>query len=118
VVGVQIDGLQRAYPITLVSEMGLVEDELGGVPLLLVWDDPLQVVYIYQRDVAAKILSFEDVDLPNTMQDILTGSKWNWRSGQAIGGELGGSQLARQHGILTFWFAWAGIYPETELFGN
>jgi hypothetical protein len=117
VVGVQTEGKLRAYPMALMSEVGLIEDELGGVPLLLVFDTPQQVVYVYRRDVAGRTLSFVGTNQPHTLQDELTGSTWDWRTGQATGGEMAGSQLTSYRATLTFWFAWAGIFPETGVYG-
>jgi hypothetical protein len=115
VIGVRVSGQQRAYPLPSLSDMTLVEDELGGVPLLLIFDATLQAVYLYRRDIDGRTFSFEIGDLPHTLRDKFTQSTWDWRSGLAISGELVDSQLTRYQGTLTFWFAWAGIFPETEV---
>lgn len=116
VVGVQVGRQFRAYPLSTLSEEGLVEDELGGVPLVLVYDDELQAVYVYHRAIAGEGVSFAAANSPHTLQDSLTGSTWDWRTGQATAGPLTGTNLTPYPATLTFWFAWAGIFPETEVY--
>ncbi len=116
VVGVQVGRQFRAYPLSTLSEGGVVEDEIGGVPLVLVYDDELQAVYVYHRVIAGEKVSFAAANSPHTLQDSVTGSTWDWRTGQATDGALTGTSLTPYPSTLTFWFAWAGIFPETEVY--
>lgn len=116
VIGVQVGTDLRAYPLPLLSEVGLIEDELGGVPLLLVYDATLQVVYVYQREANGPELTFAAATTPHTLQDKQTASIWDWRIGQATAGVLTGTMLTPFPATLTFWFAWAGIFPETDVY--
>ncbi|MCI0575771.1 MAG: DUF3179 domain-containing protein [Chloroflexi bacterium] len=116
VVGVQVGAHLRAYPLPVLREAGLVEDELGGVPLLLVYDAALQVVYVYRREVGEMGLSFAAPEQHHTLRDQQTGSTWDWRTGQATSGELAGTRLTPYPATLAFWFAWAGIFPETQVY--
>lgn len=116
VVGVQIGSLFRAYPLPMLSELRLVEDERGGVPLLLVYDEPLQVVYVYRREVGEERLSFAAATSPPILHDSLTNSTWDWRTGEAVAGPLAGEKLTSYQATLTFWFAWAGVFPETDVY--
>ena len=118
VVGVQVGQELQAYPLPALGEAGLVEDELGDVPLLLVYDADLQVVYVYRRDVDGGVLSFTAAGQPHTLQDQQTGSTWDWRTGQATAGESAGATLTPYQATLTFWFAWAGIFPETQVYNS
>ena len=45
-----------------------------------------------------------------------TGSTWN-AFGEAIAGELEGSQLRWINAFPHFWFAWAAFHPQTEVYG-
>lgn len=116
VVGVQVGTLFRAYPLPMLSELELVEDELDGVPLLFVYDEQLQVVYVYRREVGEENLSFAAALPPHTLHDSLTASTWDWRTGEAVAGPLAGERLTSYQATLTFWFAWAGIFPETDVY--
>jgi hypothetical protein len=49
-----------------------------------------------------------------TFSNAETGSRWNIL-GQAVSGELSGSQLTQLLALDQFWFAWATFYPEIEL---
>jgi hypothetical protein len=37
VIGVEINGEAKAYPITLLNSREMVDDELGGTPILVTW---------------------------------------------------------------------------------
>ena len=52
-----------------------------------------------------------------TFVDAQTQSTWN-AFGEAIDGELAGSQLNWVHAFPHFWFAWAAFHPDTEVYGS
>ncbi|MEM9652949.1 MAG: DUF3179 domain-containing protein [Actinomycetota bacterium] len=56
------------------------------------------------------------VDATGAVVDDRTGSTWNVR-GQAIAGPLAGRTLLPLAHLDTFWFAWSGYHPDTELIG-
>lgn len=116
VVGLQVGVQKQAYPISLLHDKGLIEDQLGGIPILLVYDHPLQVVFVFRRDIGGEVLSFTADDQPHTLRDLRTSSSWNWRTGQAVTGDMAGAALAPVEAKLTYWFAWAGIFPETDVY--
>jgi hypothetical protein len=37
VMGVEIDGRAKAYPVGLLNEREMVNDELAGIPILVTW---------------------------------------------------------------------------------
>ena len=37
VIGVEVDGQAKAYPITVMRSREMVNDELGGIPILVTW---------------------------------------------------------------------------------
>jgi hypothetical protein len=116
VVGLQAEGDWRAYRLADLQDVGLVEDELAGVSLLLVYDVPLQVVFVFRREVGDSVLSFAATDRPHTLLDQATGSSWDWRTGQAVAGNMAGTMLTPYQATLTYWFAWANMFPETEVY--
>ncbi len=128
VVTVSLEGVDVAYPLSVLADVHVVEDAAGGVDLV-VWHLPgtssaLRASVISQgEDVGAtgvfdphvdgQKLSFRFED--GTIVDEGTGSTWNVL-GQAIDGPLVGKSLTPiVHGN-HFWFAWAAFKPETIVY--
>jgi hypothetical protein len=128
VVTVSLGGLDVAYPLSVLSEVHVVEDAPGGVDLV-VWHVPgtssaLGASVIAQgEDVGAtgvfdpaldgRTLSFRFED--GAFVDEETGSTWNVL-GQAVDGPLAGERLTSiVHGN-HFWFAWAAFKPDTIVY--
>lgn len=113
VLGVQVEGQAKAYPQKDLTQLLIVNDELGGVPIV-VWQNPEnQVSRALIRQLGDKVLEF---DLKNGQPvDKQTNSVWSWK-GQALEGELKGEQLTEPRQLISFWFSWAANYPKTKLF--
>ncbi len=121
VVGLIIGQEARAYPLALVREVGLIQDELGGIPLLLVYDPSLGSIVVYRRDtIEPEIgpLNFSLTAAEGQVQDAETGTHWDIRSGRALEGELIGSDLSRLSAPLVYWFAWSDIHTKTGVYPN
>ena len=128
VVTVELNGVDVAYPLRLLSQVHVIADAPGGVDLV-VWHLPgassaLGAGVIAQgEDVGAtgvfhsvldgRKLSFRFED--GAFVDAETGSAWNVL-GQAVAGPLAGQRLTPiVHGD-HFWFAWAAFKPETIIY--
>lgn len=116
VVGLVIGPEARAYPLALMQEVGLVQDDLGGIPLLLVYDSGLGSVAVYRRDTAEGVLNFSLTGEDGQLQDIETKSSWDIRNGRADHGALLGLNLTRLAAPLVYWFAWSDIHPSTNVY--
>ncbi|MCL7453923.1 MAG: DUF3179 domain-containing protein, partial [Anaerolineae bacterium] len=128
VVTISFGGVDVAYPLSLLSDVHVVEDAQAGVDLV-VWHVPgtssaLDTATIAQgEDVGAtgvfdptldgRKLSFRFED--GAFVDKETGSTWNVL-GQAVDGPLAGERLIPiVHGN-HFWFAWAAFKPDTIIY--
>jgi hypothetical protein len=118
VVGIVIGEKARAYSIDAVRDSILIHDELGGQPLLIVYDELSASVSVYLRSLEDRVLTF----LPNSQDgvyiDVETGTLWDFHSGYALEGVLEDSSLSRVSAPMVFWFAWSDLYPKTEVFGG
>lgn len=115
VVGINLGDTARAYPLDLLQERGLVLDSLSATPLLLVYDEGLQSVLVYLREIEGRARSME-LGSGGVLREIETGTLWDRRSGRGLGGPLAGASLTRIAAPLVFWFAWADIHPGTEIY--
>lgn len=128
VVGVSAGGEERAYPFSVISRAGAVNDAVGGEPVAVFWGgetaDALDRGSIadsrtvgtgvaYLAEAEDRVLVFtKEGDL---FRDDATGTSWNLL-GQAVDGPLSGTSLRLADHRNEFWFAWAAFYPEGTVY--
>ncbi len=121
VVALRVEGLDVAYPFSLLSELGVINDVVAGQPLVVFWKEGTQTIFgnsgvdtgsssAFLRAVDGVVLNFLEIN--DGFQDEETGSVWNI-FGEAIEGELKGTTLEQVISAEHFWFAWATFKPET-----
>lgn len=128
VLTVDLNGETVAYPYDVLTETVVVNDVVGGEPVVVFWQPGVASALdsgamAEGRDVgsaaafspvlAGRSLTFRRE--AGRIVDVETGSVWNLL-GQAVEGELAGQQLAPVVGINHFWFSWAAFKPETRVF--
>lgn len=111
--GLELNGAAKAYLPEAVAAWGALNDELGGEPLLVLWDGERQMIQFFLRSLGEHVLRFIYRD--GQIIDTKTESVWSV-DGQAESGTLAGTQLRKLVGIPAFWFAWLAFHPKTELF--
>lgn len=111
VVGVSINGMAKAYPISIFGEAAVM-DEVGGERLLIITkaSEKLGVVFHASIDEAPLTFFLEDGEL----KDKETLSIWN-SAGVAVEGPMEGRRLTQVPNSTEFWFAWALAHPNTEI---
>jgi len=129
VVGVSVGGVDVAYPFPILEAEQVVNDTVGGVPIVVWWApgtaDALDAAIIadsravgtalaLDRRVAGRELTFEALGA-GRFRDTETGSEWNV-VGHAVAGALAGERLATVVHRNEFWFAWAGFFPDAAVF--
>ncbi len=113
VVGAVAGGTSTAYPLRAVSERRVVEDEIGGVPVLLVVGDRGALwASVFSREVDGRVLGFA-YDGERLVDDE-TGTEWSL-DGVGQDGELAGSRLQLLPATTSYWFAWRSLYPDTAV---
>ena len=108
----------------------MINDSIGQTPIVIFYQSGVasalgDSVIDTARDIGTAGMyesTLDDLALhfsPNDdggFRDEETGSTWN-AFGEAVAGELAGSQLNWVHAFPHFWFAWAAFHPETEVYG-
>ena len=128
VITLDLNGEAVAYPYEVLQEVRVVNDTVGGIPVVVLWApgtaSALDAVAIAQgRDVGAANAFSRELDGQlltfrldgDRITDEQTGSEWN-ALGEAISGELEGRQLSPVVSINHFWFSWAAFRPETRIY--
>ena len=130
IVSVEIADEAVAYKYETLAENNLVNDLIADKPIVVFWQaglnsalDASQIknskdvgeVGVFSRELNGKVLEFEYKN--DVFKDKQTGSTWNIL-GQAIDGELKGSNLDPIIHDNTLWFAWAAFKPETRVYAQ
>ena len=131
VVGLRVGDTNKAYPFSLISEVGAVNDVVAGEPILVVWGgdtaSALDAVDIaegrsvgtglaYLRTLEGRVLTFEPQG-DDTFVDLETGTVWDLL-GEAVSGPLAGEQLTPAVHTNELWFAWAAFNPDAQVYAE
>jgi len=105
-----------AYPFSVLNEEPVVNDTVGGKPVLVVFDFDAGAGAVYERTIDGQVLTFRSEE-GLQISDQETGSIWDSKSGMAVQGPLAGQMLERVKSTRSFWFGWKDFYPETRVYG-
>jgi hypothetical protein len=128
VVGVTADGVDKAYPFSVLAETGAVNDLIDGTPVVVLWvgdtADALDTADITDGEAIGTGIALDprvdgqrlvfDANGDDTFTDRQTGSTWNL-VGRAVAGPLEGERLDPVVHRNDFWFAWAAFNPEAPV---
>ncbi len=116
VIGVRLGGQVKAYSFSALARDRVVNDTVGGVPLVVVFDPASVSGAVYRRDSGGTLLTFTAGANPLSMRDDQTGSEWDGLSGRATTGSDAGMELEQVPITYSFWFGWVDFYPNTGLY--
>jgi hypothetical protein len=119
VIGVEVNGASKAFPVTVLAKTGAILDTLGGRALLIVRGPDRRSVRVFDRVVDGRALEFVvKPEAPAVAAvDTETGSDWDF-TGAAVRGPLAGRRLERVPHLEDYWFDWKTYHPQTVLFAN
>ena len=117
VIGVEVENEAVAYPFSVLDSQPVVNDEIGGLPVVVAFDQETGAGAVWERNLPdGQILVFVQHE-EFYMRDNETGSLWNGLTGQAIDGALAGTTLERVQSTQSFWFGWVDFHEDTILYG-
>jgi hypothetical protein len=117
VLGVEIGGETCGYPVSALRESPVVNDTVGGEPVVVLYDSGRDIGAVFSRRVDGRELSFKASAGADGViaRDSETGTGWDVTGG-ARGGELANASLAPvAHYNKLFWFSWALFKPGTRV---
>ena len=117
VIGVEHNGAAFAYPFSVLNDQPVVNDQIGDLPVLVVFnvDTGAGAVFSRQRE-DGWVLTFNSKD-GLILEDKESGSTWDGMNGLAIDGPLAGTQLVQLKSTASFWFGWKDWFPDTRVYG-
>ena len=117
VIGLEINGQSRAYPLFILVWHEIVNDEVGGVPVSVTYCPLCYTNQVFERVIDGQTVEFgTSGKLYNSnllMYDRLTDSYWSQALGMAVKGELTGYQLNLVPFDVITWGDWKTIHPDT-----
>lgn len=106
-----------AYPIKILNFHEIVNDRIGGVPVLLSYCPLCRSGVVYDRRMADHLLTFGNTsalyESDLVMYDRETNSYWWQVAGLAIVGTLAGERLTPLPSVTTTWGEWRELHPDT-----
>ena len=113
VIGVDLDGHEKAYDLIELQKAKLVNDQLGPNALVAIADDDNTSAFVYNRKIKDQTLTFAMEG--DKIIDLETKSTWP-HLGQCISGKLKVTQLTQIQSYQQFIRAWITFHPDTEFY--
>jgi hypothetical protein len=116
ILGIRLNGAASAFVVNDIRRAGVVEADVGGVPVVLAAVSSDLPVVAFTRRVHDRVLTFTRADAPEpALEDHETHSRWRVADGKAIDGPLSGERLERVVAHPAFWFGWYGFFPDSAV---
>ena len=116
ILGLNFESASKAFPLTVLRQVRVINDELAGQPILIVHQPQSDTTTAFLTRLNGKSLTFTAANAEATaLTDTQTHSRWD-AYGQCVSGSLKGSQLKELILEPEYWFAWAEFHPNTAIY--
>ncbi len=115
---VTLGGVTRFYPYQILVWHEVVNDTLGGVPIVVTYCALCNSGQVYERTIDEQTLDFGvsgNVWNANTiLYDRQTDSHWVQLLGKAVEGSFDGTELKQIPSRIMTWFEWKQAFPSSQ----
>jgi hypothetical protein len=117
VIGVELSGESRAYPLDTIMKQSPIQDRVGRNPVLIVaGPDGKSVRAFVSRVRNSDLEFFRKSETPEfLLVDSTSNGEWNFK-GCAISGPETGKCLQALPAIKDYWFDWRNYHPSTTVY--
>jgi hypothetical protein len=121
--GLQLDGVVKAYSFTRLGQETVMNDLVANLPVVVTFQERTGTRLMFNRPVGTRVLTFvsarsgDGEPLTMHMRAEQTGSLRSGLTGMVLEGTLAGAQLTPVPTTYAFWFAWKDYYPKTSIYG-
>ena len=119
VIGIELDGIARAYPIAILNWHEIVNDEINNNKFAVTYCPLCGTGVVFRSDVAGKVTEFGVSGLLYNSDVLLydknTESLWSQIMGEAVAGKLVGEKLSPIPVNHTTWRDWLAQHPDTRV---
>jgi hypothetical protein len=113
----QARGEARAYPLQILTWHEIVNDEVGGTPVVITFCPLCNTAIAFERTFDGQVLDFGTTGRLRfsnlIMYDRQTETWWQQATGDAIAGEYTGSQLTFLPASIISWSDFQSTYPDS-----
>jgi hypothetical protein len=116
VLGIDIEGMNKAYPLEALRRDRVVNDSIAGTPVVIVHQPRSDTTTAFVARAGGRPLTFT-ASSPDASElvDHETQSRWN-PYGQCVAGRLKGTTLTSLPLEPEFWFAWSEFHRNTSIY--
>jgi hypothetical protein len=117
VVGVEVGGVYKGYPISELEMAGsVVNDTIAGQPVVVIYDPISRTGVAYLRQIDGRSLEFYNASEDGyEIRDRATGSRWDVH-GRTLDGAYGEARLEFVPSFISEWYGWSAYHPESQLY--
>ncbi len=119
VILVQVGVDARAYPLQILTWHEIVNDTVGGLPLVVTFCPLCNTAIAFERALDGRVLDFGTTGRLRfsnlIMYDRQTETWWQQAEGNAIAGELAGQQLGFYPATIIAWAEFRDAYPAGQV---
>ena len=119
VIALEVNGVARAYPLQILTWHEIVNDTLGGVPVVATFCPLCNAALVFERTIDGVVFDFgvsgklRNSDL--IMWDRQTESWWQQFTGEGIVGTMTGRMLKILPATIISWKDFKSAYPESTV---
>jgi hypothetical protein len=117
VVGLELSGESKAYPVDTIFKQSPIQDRLGGNPVLVLGGPDGKSVRAFVSRLDGEEVEFfrKSGTTDFLLVDAVNGSEWNFK-GCAISGPSSGKCLTALPAIKDYWFDWRNYHHDTLIY--
>ncbi len=117
VLGVNVSGAQKAYPVSALQAERVVNDTLGETNVVVLGSQISQAAKAYERgdNEFARLQDDTSTGVPMKLVDH-SGHVWNVTAEALVNAADSSETLPRIPTHSSFWFGWFAFYPATDLY--
>jgi hypothetical protein len=116
VLSLEIDGDSRAYPLEVMIWHEIVNDTVGGIPVVVAYCPLCNSVTVFDRRIEGRVLDFGTSGLlfnsSLVMYDRQTETLWSHFAGRPLYGELDEAELVDHPATIVGFGAWRDAHPD------
>jgi hypothetical protein len=119
VIVLQVRGISRAYPLQILVWHEVVNDQIGGVPVMISYCSVCNSAIVFERKLGRRILTFGITGFIHGSNMVLydreTESWWQQFTGEAIVGDFNGRKLKSLPAQVIGFAQFASAFPKAEV---
>jgi hypothetical protein len=116
ILGLDVEGANKAFPLNALRETPVINDSIGGTPVLIVHQPGSDTTTAFSARLNGKSLKFTAAASDATeLTDLETHSRWD-PYGHCLAGKLKGSNLQPLILEPEYWFAYSEFHPNSNIY--